>query len=141
MKKLYYMLFAALTVMTLTCCGKDDNDELTNGISTKEKSWATLVETYPFLSAFPAYDGEIDIHNYNNSFGSESLSFFDYDCERAGFDAYKAKVESAGFTQKSAMESGNQSSLSYEKENPDGKLSAIITYSGGNFSAVLSKLP
>ena len=70
----------------------------------------------------------------------EALSFFDYDCEKANFDAYKSKIETAGFTQKSAIESGNQSSLSYEKEVTDGTLSAIISYSGNNFSAVLSKL-
>lgn len=140
MEKLYFLLFTLMTVVTLTCCEKDEKGDLTGDSSTNEKSWAKLAETYPFLSAFPAYDGEIDIHNFNDSFGMEALSFFDYDCEKANFDAYKSKIETAGFTQKSAIESGNQSSLSYEKEVTDGTLSAIISYSGNNFSAVLSKL-
>lgn len=75
MKKLYFLLFTLMTVVTLTCCEKDEKGDLTGDSSTNEKSWAKLAETYPFLSAFPAYDGEIDIHNFNDSFGMEALSF------------------------------------------------------------------
>ena len=42
MKKLYFLLFTLMTVVTLTCCEKDEKGDLTGDSSTNEKSWAKL---------------------------------------------------------------------------------------------------
>ena len=136
MKRFLIMLCTALLTLTAGGCSKDDNE---TGDKVKGTSWAKLAKEYPFLSDFPSYDKTIDLHNYNKIFGTESLGFFDYECEQKEFTVYSGKLEAAGFTKNPNMPQGN--SAMYSKDTTDFSLSVTVSYSAGSLVVTLSATP
>ncbi len=127
MKKFAFALLCA--VMTLVCsCNKEGSDNRTTVCPGETVTWAALVEAYPFLDGFPAFDGEVENAQYRE-LGSDmkTVTFFDYECEESVATAYYAKFESAGFTK-------SDGSHIYRKTTDTAEYIFTGSYSGGSFA-------
>lgn len=96
MKKVMFALLCALSALIIFAgCSKDDE----NGITPLDNkmTWTTLVKTYPFLSEFPSFDGEIENVVHTNYGKLESVAFFDYKCDKSVADTYLKKFASTDF--------------------------------------------
>ena len=58
-----------LLMLGLLGCDDKSNDDEALGGQLSETTWESEVEKYPFLANFPAYDGELDNHRYDETSG------------------------------------------------------------------------
>ncbi|MGM9763619.1 MAG: hypothetical protein ACI3ZQ_06330 [Candidatus Cryptobacteroides sp.] len=129
MKRITLALLCALSALFIFAgCNKDNKDDqhpLGN------KTWTELVKEYPFLSEFPAFDGEIENVVHNNTMGLESVAFFDYKCDKSVTDTYFKKFASTDF------EKSEYADI-YKKKS--GGKTYIFTggYAAGNFALSFS---
>ena len=131
MKKVMFALLCALSALILFMgCSNDDDNGITPPAKDK-MTWATLVKTYPFLSEFPAFDGEIENVVHTNRFGLESVAFFDYKCDKSVADTYLKKFASTNFEKSEVAD--------IYKKKVDGKTYIFTcSYAAGNFGLSFS---
>lgn len=70
MKKILWLCPLMLLMMAFIGCDdkeKDDDEGLSGQLS--ETTWAAEVKKYPFLTNFPEYDGELENHRYDDTYG------------------------------------------------------------------------
>ena len=118
----------------LGCDDKSKDDDQTPGGQLSETTWEAEVEKYPFLSNFPAYDGELDNHLYDETSGVLQYIIMDYNCDESFKTDYCAKLTAAGFVDESGYGI-------YKKESTAYKLTASVSYSGGTLGLSLSAKP
>ncbi len=118
----------------LGCDDKSKDDDQTPGGQLSETTWEAEVEKYPFLSNFPAYDGELDNHRYDETSGILQYIIMDYNCDESFKTDYCAKLTAAGFVDESGYGI-------YKKESTAYKLTASVSYSGGTLGLSLSAKP
>lgn len=111
---------------------KDDDEGLGGQLS--ETTWAAEVKKYPFLTNFPAYDGELENHRYDDTYGILQYIIMDYKCEESLKTKYCAKLTAAGFVDEDGYGI-------YKKTTTEYKLAAIISYGGGTLALSLSAEP
>ncbi len=100
----------------------------------KVQKWADVEKQYPMLQDFPAYEYEMENVQYSNISGLESVTYFDYKCEKSCYDNYKKAIESSKFT-------GNDygPSAKYSLKKDGVTLGITMSYSGSSFSCQYSK--
>lgn len=101
----------------------------------KVQKWAAVEKTYPMLQDFPAYEYEMENVQYSNEHGLESVTFFDYKCEKSCYETYKKKVEGTSFT----VIGDYGDNASYRQEKDGATLMITMSYSGGSFTCHYSK--
>ncbi|MCM1034482.1 MAG: hypothetical protein NC038_02790 [Paludibacter sp.] len=117
-------ILCCLCAIACIGCNKQEQEVL------KTRKWADVTKQYAFLQDFPAYNYELENVHYNNAYGMEQLSFFDYDCPTAHFEAYKTQLGQSAFSITSDM--GN--SMMYEQQIDNIKLIILLTYTGNNLA-------
>lgn len=98
MKKILWLCPLMLLMMAFIGCDdkeKDDDEGLSGQLS--ETTWAAEVKKYPFLTNFPEYDGELENHRYDDTYGILQYIIMDYKCEESLKTKYCAKLTAAGF--------------------------------------------
>ena len=98
MKKILWLCPLMLLIMAFIGCDdkeKDDDEGLGGQLS--ETTWAAEVKKYPFLTNFPEYDGELENHRYDDTYGILQYIIMDYKCEESLKTKYCAKLTAAGF--------------------------------------------
>lgn len=95
MKKLLLFICAAMMIFS---CVKEKSVKIPiiDPIETK-LTWATTLKSCPFLDGFPVFDGEINAGHYEKLGSMETLTCFDYDCDKSVSTTYYAKFIPAGF--------------------------------------------
>lgn len=122
------ILLSCLAMLLLCGCSKEKtNVSEMNGA----KNWASLVEDYPFLSAFPEFRGDIENAQYHEFGSLKSVVFFDYNCEESVATTYYASLADSGFTK---SEGGDI----YRKKTDDTVYIFTGGYSAGNFALSFS---
>lgn len=134
MKKILWLCPLMLLMLGLLGCDDKSNDDETLGGQLSETTWESEVEKYPFLANFPAYDGELDNHRYDETSGVLQYIIMDYNCDESFKTDYCAKLTAAGFVDESGYGI-------YKKESTAYKLTAIVSYSGGTLGLSLSAEP
>ena len=79
MKKILWLCPLMLLMMAFIGCDdkeKDDDESLGGQLS--ETTWAAEVKKYPFLTNFPEYDGELENHRYDDTYGILQYIIMDY---------------------------------------------------------------
>lgn len=125
----------ALCLCTLTmmaCHSKTGGTDVDN--VNKVQKWADVVKTYPMLLDFPAYEYEMENVQYSNSHGLESVTYFDYKCEKSCYDNYVKTIQSSNFA---GNDYGTNANYSLEKDG--ATLRITMSYSGGSFTCQYSK--
>lgn len=124
MKKIKIAFLCVLSAMfILAGCTKDNKN---GGNQSDKMTWTALVKTYPFLSKFPTFDGDIENVVHTNYSGLESVAFFDYKCDKSVADTYLKKFASTDFVKTEGVDI-------YKKEI-DGKTYIFTgSYAAGNF--------
>ena len=113
-------------------CGKEESVNIPVIDPTETKlTWATVVKEYPFLDGFPVFDGEINAGHYEKLGSMETLTCFDYDCDKSVSTTYYAKFIPAGFTKSEGSE--------IYRKTVDKKIYVFSgSYGGGNFGLSFS---
>ena len=96
MKKILWLCPLMLLMMAFIGCDdkeKDDDEGLSGQLS--ETTWAAEVKKYPFLTNFPEYDGELENHRYDDTYGILQYIIMDYKCEESLKTKYCAKLTAA----------------------------------------------
>ena len=122
MKKILWLCPLMLLMMAFIGCDdkeKDDDESLGGQLS--ETTWAAEVKKYPFLTNFPEYDGELENHRYDDTYGILQYIIMDYKCEESLKTKYCYEI--------------------YKKTTTEYKLAAIISYGGGTLALSLSAEP
>lgn len=130
MKKILWLCPLLLLMLVFIGCDGKENDDTLGGQLT-ETTWASEVEKYPFLSNFPAYDGELDNHRYDETSGVLQYIIMDYNCDESFKTDYCAKLTAAGFVDENGYGI-------YKKESTAYKLTAVVSYNGGTLGLSLS---
>ena len=99
-----------------------------------ETTWAAEVKKYPFLTNFPEYDGELENHRYDDTYGILQYIIMDYKCEESLKTKYCAKLTAAGFVDEDGYGI-------YKKTTTEYKLAVSISYGGGTLALSLSAEP
>lgn len=136
MKKIFYAAFCT-TLLLLTGCDKNESEKGPGKGDLDypgKTSWKALVKKHPFLSEFPAFQGEIENHHYTEIMGSESVVFFDYSCEPSVATIYYDKINSAGFIKIEEADIWNKTVSGKEYTFSGG-------YAGGSFALSFSCTP
>ena len=133
MKKILWLCPLMLLMMAFIGCDDKEDDEGLGG-QLSETTWAAEVKKYPFLSNFPAYDGELENHRYDDTYGILQYIIMDYKCEESLKTKYCAKLTAAGFVDEDGYGI-------YKKTTTEYKLAAIISYGGGTLALSLSAEP
>lgn len=131
MKKILWLCPLLLLMLIFIGCDGKENDDTLGGQLT-ETTWASEVEKYPFLSNFPAYDGELEVHRYSETFNMLQYIIMDHKCEESIKTNYCNKLISAGFVDKDGY---------YEKETSKYELTVIVSYSGNTLGLIFSATP
>ena len=58
-----------LMMAFIGCDDKEKDDDESLGGQLSETTWAAEVKKYPFLTNFPEYDGELENHRYDDTYG------------------------------------------------------------------------
>ena len=123
MKKLLLFICAAMMVFS---CVKEESDPIKTKLT-----WATILESYPFLEGFPVFDGEVENWQYKELGSMKTLTFFDYDCDKSVSTTYYAKFTPAGFTKSEGSE--------IYRKTMDKKIYIFSgSYDGGSFGLSFS---
>ena len=129
MKKL--LLFICAAMIIFSCVKKESvNIPVIDPTETKQ-TWATVVKEYPFLDGFPVFDGEINAGHYEKLGSMETLTCFDYDCDKSVSTTYYAKFIPAGFTK-------SEGSEIYRKTVDKKNYIFSGSYGGGSFGLSFS---
>lgn len=133
MKKMMTGVMCLVMSLLLCSCGDDEPKEnVDDGSVTAKTTWADLVKKYPFLSAFPTFDGEIENCQYSQLSSLESVVFFDYDCESSVADTYCAKFTSDGGWKQSGDD------WIYRYTSDEGVYTFSGSFGGGSFGLSFS---
>ena len=135
MKKILWLCPLMLLIMAFIGCDdkeKDDDEGLGGQLS--ETTWAAEVKKYPFLTNFPEYDGELENHRYDDTYGILQYIIMDYKCEESLKTKYCAKLTAAGFVDEDGYGI-------YKKTTTEYKLAVSISYGGGTLALRLSAEP
>lgn len=137
MKKFFTVLSCVIALSFLSVgCSKDDDEDGDGDVEvTTGMTWEKLVEKYPFMGNFPKYEGDIELHQYNKTFGLESVAFFDYKCDASMATEYYAKLASENF-----FVNPNAEGI-YTKTVNDYELIFTGSHAAGNFGMVFSCQP
>lgn len=116
--------------MMLVCgCGKEGNKSTIGPV--EKATWATILESYPFLEGFPVFDGEVENCQYKELGSMKTLTFFDYKCDKSVSTTYYAKFIPAGFTK-------SEGSEIYRKTVDKKNYIFSGSYGGGSFGLSFS---
>ena len=135
MKKILWLCPLMLLMIAFIGCDdkkKDDDESLGGQLS--ETTWAAEVKKYPFLTNFPEYDGELENHRYDDTYGILQYIIMDYKCEESLKTKYCAKLTAAGFVDEDGYGI-------YKKTTTEYKLAVSISYGGGTLALSLSAEP
>ena len=129
MKKL--LLFICAAMMVFSCVKEESvNIPVIDPIENKS-TWATILESYPFLEGFPVFDGEVENWQYKELGSMKTLTFFDYKCDKSVSTTYYAKFIPAGFTK-------SEGSEIYRKTVDKKNYIFTGSYGGGSFALSFS---
>ncbi len=126
-------LTLCLCALAMAACNSKTGGTDVDNVN-KAQKWAAVVKQYPMLSDFPAYEYEMENVQYSNIQGLESVTFFDYKCEKSCYDNYVKTIESSEFT---GNDYGTNANYSLDKDG--ATLRITMSYSGGSFSCQYSK--
>lgn len=93
MKKIVLAILSAVVAFGLCSCQKSGEN---GGGGILETSWSKAVAEHPFLSRFPEYDHDFQ-GNYFEGSDYEQFQVWDRSGTQEKYDAYLAKLSSAGF--------------------------------------------
>ncbi len=101
-----------------------------------ESEWEDVVQTYPFMDAFPSYDGEVEIINHARFMSMENLEFLDHQCPSSLASKYYDKLSSYGFDGVEGFDT-----RMYSKFMDGMHLTVSGSYVAGSFVVMFSVLP